>query len=331
MSARRNNELWTYSESPADPETTLDKVVRNGERELTSLEADGLPEVLGIGSLKYRKHHQPLPYHIHRDAIEVHLCRAGNARFEIEGRAFDVLPGNVCLTQPGVNHHLTTVQKRQEHFWLLLKVKGRNRSFLGLVPRERRALLGRLKAIDRVVLPAAKELEGLFLSVESILSRLPHGPERTLRLRTLILSILLSLVDSSTQRQNKTIPPKLRAVIDNIRHHPESNATVSELAAKAQMSESHFISAFKRVTGLTPSLFRTAQRIEAAKRLLSNGKLRLIDIAMTTGFSSAAYFSTVFRHETGLAPQAWQLGLRGESDRTHQIAEDAGAQPPRSR
>ena len=72
------------------------------------------------------------------------------------------------------------------------------------------------------------------------------------------------------------------------------------------MSESHFISAFKRMTGQTPSLFRTVQRIEAAKKLLSDGKLRLIDIAAVTGFSSPAHFSTVFRHETGLTPQTWR-------------------------
>lgn len=306
MTARRQKELWTYSGSPADPETSLDKVIRDGERELTSLDDDGLPEVLGIGSLKYRKHHQPLPYHIHRDAIEIHLCRAGNARFEIEGRTFDVLPGNVCLTQPGVNHHLATVRKRQEHFWLLLKVKGRDCGFLGLVPRERRALLGRLKSIRQTVFPSSDRLEDLFLSVEDILCHVPRGPERTLRLRALVLQILLSLADLSNRPPAKPIPSRLRSVIETISRHPADNSSVAELARQADMSESHFISAFKRATGQTPSLFRTAQRIEAAKRLLAQTQRRLIDIALELGFSSAAHFSTTFKHETGTTPQSWR-------------------------
>lgn len=299
-------ELWTYSGSQADPATTLDKVIRNGERELTSLEADGLPEVLGIGSLKYRKYHIPLPYHIHRDAIEIHLCRAGSARFEIEGRAFNVLPGDVCLTQPGVNHHLTTVHKRQEHFWLLLQVNGRSDSFLGLSPRECRIVLRRLRSVNRVVFPAGKELEGLFLAIESLLLKFPRGLERTIRLRTTILQIILALIDSSNRPQNKAISAQLQTVIDTLRAHPETNASIAELARQAHMSESKFISVFKRVTGQTPSRFRTLQRIEASQRFLIERKLRLIDIAHALGFSSTAHFSTVFRQETGLTPSAWR-------------------------
>lgn len=299
-------ELWSYSGSQADPATTLDKVIRNGERELTSLEADGLPEVLGIGSLKYRKYHMPLPYHIHRDAIEIHLCRAGSARFEIEGHAFNVLPGEVCLTQPGVNHHLATVHKRQEHFWLLLQVGGRSGSFLGLSARECSCVLRRLRSINQVVFPADKELEGLFLAIESLLLKFPRGLERTVRLRTTILQIVLALIDSSNRPQNKAISAQLQTVIDTLRAHPETNASIAELAHQANMSESKFISVFKRVTGQTPSRFRTIQRIETSQKLLVERKLRLIDIAHALGFSSTAHFSTVFRQETGLTPSAWR-------------------------
>ena len=312
MSARRSNELWTYSGSPADPETTLDKVVRNGERELTSLEADGLPEILGIGSLKYRKTHQPLPVHIHRDAIELHLCRAGAACFEIENSAYDLLPGNICLVQPDVNHHLTTVLKRHEHFWMLVKVRGTGKSFLGLNSRESAALLRELKAIDRFIFAADREIEKLFTEVETVLSDLPRGCERSLRLRVCILRILVKIVESSRKTGTLPIPAKLRAVIDRIRANPIADATVQELARQANMSESNFITAFKRATGMTPNVYRTALRIETAKALLSETRLRITDVACSAGFSSATHFATVFRHETGVSPQAWRSMTDGK-------------------
>ena len=312
MSVRKNNELWIYSGSPADPETTLDKVVRNGERELTSLAADGLPEVLGIGSLKYRKRHQPLPYHIHRDAIEFHLCRAGAACFEIKNSAYDLLPGNICLVQPGVNHHLTTVLKRHEHFWMLVKVCGTGKSFLGLNSRESAALLRELKSIGRFTFPADREIEKLFTEVETVLSDLPRGYERSLRLRVCILRILVKIVESSRKTGTLPIPAKLRAIIDHIRTNPIEDETVQELARQANMSESHFISAFKRATGMTPSVYRTALRIETAKALLSETRLRITDVACSAGFSSAAHFATVFRRETGVSPQTWRLQTDGD-------------------
>lgn len=303
----KTDPMWTYPGSSADPDTTLDKVVRNGERELSALEADGLPEIRGVGSLKYRQHHQPLPNHIHRDAIEIHLCRAGAARFEIEGVFRDVMPGYICLTQPGISHHLDTVRNRQEHYWMLVQVRRLPKDgFLGLPVRESRALLRRLKELGTNVFPAAGALEGLFHAVCETLDVHPRGPERTLRLRTLCLHLLLAIIDSSERNDPLAVSPKLLAVIDGIRLHPSDDTAVSDLARQAGMSESHFISAFKKATGQPPGFFRTTMRIEAAKRLLTQTTDPIVSIGLQLGFSSAAHFSTAFKHETGQTPQAWR-------------------------
>lgn len=308
---------WTYSGSPADPGTTLDKVVQDDERHLFSLEKDGIPEILGIGSLKYRTAHQPLPVHIHRDAIELHLCRAGAACFEVSGATHDLLPGNICLVQPGVDHHMTTVLKRHEHFWMLVKVRDTGKSFLGLNARESSALLRALRSIDRLVFPADREVEKLFLEAESFLTGLPRDVERTLLLRACILRILIKVVDSSRRTAARPIPAKLRATIDRIRNNPIEEAPVRDLARQAEMSESHFITAFKYATGMTPNVFRTALRIETAKRLLAETRLRITDVACSAGFSSAAHFATIFRQETGVSPLSWRMrssGVRSHTD-----------------
>ena len=311
MKTRSKKSPWTYSGSPADPETTLDKVIRDDERHLFSLEKDDIPEILGIGSLKYRTAHQPLPVHIHKDAIEFHLCRAGAACIEISGTAHDLLPGNICLVQPGVDHHMTTVLKRHEHFWMLVKVCDTRKSFLGLNARESSALIRALRSIGRLVFPADREIEKLFLEAESFLSGLPRGVERTLLLRACILRILIKVVDSSRKTVARPIPAKLRATIDRIRNNPIEEVPVRDLARQAAMSESHFISAFKRATGMTPNVFRTALRIETAKRLLAETQLRIIDVACSAGFSSAAHFATIFRQETGVSPLSWRTRSSG--------------------
>lgn len=289
-----------------DPQTTLDKIVCNDERRLYSLAEIGLPEIIGIGSLKYQKNHTPLPPHCHPHAVEIHLCQTGASRFEIEGADHVFLPNTICLTQPGVRHRLATVEKRQEHYWMMFSTKAWATSFLGLRQDESQTLLNRLRAIDRTFFPAEREVEVLFREVVNILERASFGPEHTLRLRIALLRLIIKIIDSAERKDDAESSEILNAVIFGLREHPEQHTTVTELARQAQMSESHFIHAFKKTTGLTPNAFRTEARINVAKRLLKDPSLRLVDIAIATGFASHAHFSTVFSHEVGITPLSWR-------------------------
>jgi AraC-like DNA-binding protein len=51
-------------------------------------------------------------------------------------------------------------------------------------------------------------------------------------------------------------------------------------------------------------------RVEKAKRLLTDSKKNITDIAMDCGFASSAYFSNVFRGLTGCAPRDWREQAR---------------------
>jgi len=70
---------------------------------------------------------------------------------------------------------------------------------------------------------------------------------------------------------------------------------------------------FRQMTGVSPCRFLTALRLDAAKRLLSDSEMRIIDICFAVGYNSLGSFTTQFTQLVGLSP--------GRYRRLHQIDE----------
>ena len=78
------------------------------------------------------------------------------------------------------------------------------------------------------------------------------------------------------------------------------------------LSKEYLRKIFIKEHGISPSKFLQQKRITLAKQLLSqreNGYARINEIAETCGFEDQAYFCRVFKKETGVSPNAYQLEL----------------------
>ncbi len=100
-----------------------------------------------------------------------------------------------------------------------------------------------------------------------------------------------------------------RAVVSALRFIRERFAepmSVDDIAEHVGVSrrtlERRFKSCFQRT--LSEELWRV--RIDAARRLLRDSDLGVLDIATRSGFSSASVFSTTFRRHTGQTPSAFR-------------------------
>lgn len=91
-----------------------------------------------------------------------------------------------------------------------------------------------------------------------------------------------------------------------INEHLDHCIRTTELAALLSLSVSHFSHAFKQTTGMTPLMYVTTKRVEAAERYMLCSAHPLSEIALTLGFCDQSHFCRVFRRETGLSPQAWR-------------------------
>lgn len=78
------------------------------------------------------------------------------------------------------------------------------------------------------------------------------------------------------------------------------------LAAEVGMSPRNFARRFRRATGQTPLNYLHALRVEAAKRLLENGRQTVQEIMLDCGYEDPIFFRKLFRRHTGVAPNEYR-------------------------
>ena len=94
---------------------------------------------------------------------------------------------------------------------------------------------------------------------------------------------------------------------------------VSFLCTELGISRAGLYNKLKALAGMGSNDYITKLRIERATWLLNHTSLSINEIADQTGFSTARYFSTVFKQYMGCSPtqykeeRSWRIGSRGET------------------
>jgi AraC-like DNA-binding protein len=97
----------------------------------------------------------------------------------------------------------------------------------------------------------------------------------------------------------------LLRVKDYIRAHFRQQLTVTELAAVAGLSRTHFTRAFNAAFHTPPHVFLNAVRIAHAQRLMRLD-MPLAMVAADCGFSDQSHFSRRFKGSVGASPAEWR-------------------------
>jgi AraC-like DNA-binding protein len=109
---------------------------------------------------------------------------------------------------------------------------------------------------------------------------------------------------------------KLRAVLANMRLHYRRSWKVEELARLSGLSVPHFFRRFRKATGSSPMDWLRRERMNQAKRRLSESRDRIRDIAEQVGYGDQFYFSRDFKKLVGLSPRQYrkQEGTKSEGE-----------------
>lgn len=100
---------------------------------------------------------------------------------------------------------------------------------------------------------------------------------------------------------------RLKNVLAEIETHLGERLSLGEMADASGFSPSHFSACFKTAMGISPHRYLLSRRLHVGRELLIEQKMDCTEVAMTTGFSSAAHFATAYKREFGSAPSSDKL------------------------
>ncbi len=238
--------------------------------------------------------------HAHLDWYELTIVRGGAGIVEANGVDVSVSEGDIFISLPCDTHAIYSDAKRPLQYDFF--------SFY-LCNDEKRAALEELSA---AIYPAEKrvikndKIGYLVASVtEEINSTLPDRYEiLDNALSQIILYLIRSLSGNFAQRTSHVSDADLLCfkIMNYIDTHFYSIKNLSELSLITNYNYSYLSTVFKSETGSTISEYFQKKKLEAAKQLIKEGKLKIGKIAELLGYSSIYAFSKAFKKMYGIAP-----------------------------
>ena len=138
----------------------------------------------------------------------------------------------------------------------------------------------------------------------------PVVSQKKFKAATRLLSMLATQLADSANRSlliaQNSEPLSVSEARNFIRAHAAEQLTLHRIAEHVHVSARYLCRIFKRTTSMTLTEFLARVRVENAKKLLCNRRLRITDVAENAGFYSISQFNRVFRRYTGKSPTAFR-------------------------
>jgi AraC-like DNA-binding protein len=122
------------------------------------------------------------------------------------------------------------------------------------------------------------------------------------------LDLLLSRIKPS---QGSAFPAAVSRFLELVFNPDSLPGTIAYYARETGISENYLSRLVKKSTGRSVGSWIDIVRIQRAKRMLSETRLPIIDIASRTGIEDQSYFARLFKKETGLTPSAFRKKMQG--------------------
>ena len=166
------------------------------------------------------------------------------------------------------------------------------------------------------VVPAKTDVPNQVLDlILRIRSELPASSSRAcLAVRTYLKMLLMLLVNQYSSytatvekfQQQRSAIYRLRPLLQCLSENCVTAFQVGDAARMCGMSESHFMSFFQQIMGLSFVKYLNQYRIQRAQALLAKTDRSIADISLDTGYCDQSYFGAVFRRFVGITPAAYR-------------------------
>ncbi len=227
-------------------------------------------------------------------------CSRGHGWCEMRGRRNELSPGQLLVIPAGAPH---VYGADRECLWAISWVQAAGVNLAFFLHQ-----LGATADQPVIEIGTDSQVPALF---QELLDAIEAGTSTThLAQAAHALTRLFELCSSQPGNQacnEADAAQKIRQSIAYMGEHLDQPLQVAALAAKANISQSHYFALFKRHIGSTPIEYFTHLRMQRACHLLGTTTMSVKGVAAALGYDDPFYFSRVFRSVQGVAPSDYRL------------------------
>jgi AraC family L-rhamnose operon regulatory protein RhaS len=254
------------------------------------------------------------------EGIEITYLDNGSLGFVVDGRSHPLSSGHLTITRPWQPHSVGSPDVAASRlYWLILDVGVRQPHqswkwppWLVLAPPDLKELTALLRENEHPVWPGTPEIGRCFADIGQLLESSRSGALPASRLTLLaneVFVCLLELLRAQKPRRKTSLMLGERSVsmfLERLKNEPQKPWTLELMAEKSGLARTRFAHHCRKLTNLSPMEYVQSLRVEKAKLLLAGSGQSITDIALNCGFTSSAYFSSVFRRHVHCSPREYR-------------------------
>jgi AraC-like DNA-binding protein len=205
--------------------------------------------------------------------------------------------GQVLMLFPGVWHRYRPVRKQ-----------GWTENWIGFNGDVADRIMGSFFSPAKPVLRVGhdQELQDVIRSVAGVMRQAPPGYQQIIGARTMEALALIRAKALNASPSDRDLARKVQQARSHLAQHYREAVDMHVLARSLGLSYSRFRAVFKAQTGTSPQQYLINIRLNLARYWLTDSDLTVSEIAANLGFSSAYYFSRLFRMKKGACPSAYR-------------------------
>lgn len=153
-----------------------------------------------------------------------------------------------------------------------------------------------------------QQITNIFENIKQILfSSKLNTLEKDCKINSLIYKLLAVLSKySSTIKNHSNRLNELKDILKFIEQNISQNISIAQLANIMHLSEDRFYHIFKEHTGISPTEYILARRIEKACYYLENTDMKISQIAQECSFCTSSYFAKKFKSVIRITPNQYR-------------------------
>ncbi len=118
--------------------------------------------------------------------------------------------------------------------------------------------------------------------------------------------LLKSIIEYISAEKEKKSERRIEMAKDYISEHHSDPITLGDLADYVELNPSYFSNLFKTETGINFSEYLLNIRMDKAKDLLRDPKIRIYEIGSLVGYEDAVSFGRAFKKKWGISPKEYR-------------------------